>query len=406
MKAFLATLALVATPAWAQTAPTAPAPFPAPVPTPAPQPASQPGSAPVTTPDYTHPQNWLCRPGRADPCSADQSATIVKTDGSRSLERFTPAKDARFDCFYVYPTVSMDRTPNSDMQAGPEENSVAAFQAARFTKYCRVFAPLYRQVTLSGLQAALSGRPVAIDRAMAYRDVKAAWEEYLAYDNHGRGVVLIGHSQGSGVLKTLVADAIEGTPVQKQIISVLIPGTNVAVPVGKDVGGDLKSTPLCRKASETGCVVSYVTFRADAPPPPNSRFGGVAQPGMTAACVNPAALRGKTTTADAYLGAKGAGLSSAPQGPWSSDGAPVTTPFVKVPGLLSVACTASGKFSYLAMTVNAVPSDARTDTIVGDIAFGGGILKDWGLHLLDMPVVMGDLVELSAVQAKAWAGKQ
>ncbi|WP_404367483.1 DUF3089 domain-containing protein [Sphingomonas sp. MMS24-J45] len=398
MKTILSAFALVAATvgapalAQAQTAPAAPAPDTAP--------------APAASPDYTNARNWLCRPGRADPCTADQSATIVKPDGSRKVETFTATKDPAFDCFYVYPTVSLDPTPNSDMNAGQEENVVAAFQAARFTKYCRVFAPIYRQVTLPGLQAVLTGRPVAIDRAMAYRDVKAAWDEYMAYDNHGRGVVLIGHSQGSGVLKTLMADAIEGTPAQKQIISVMIPGTNVAVPVGKDVGGDLKSTPLCRKASDTGCVVSYVTFRADAPPPPNTRFGGVPQPGMTAACVNPAALRGAAATADAYLGAKGAGLSSAPQGPWSSDGAPVTTPFVKVPGLLSVACTTSGRFSYLAVTVNAVPSDARTDTIVGDIVFGGGILKDWGLHLLDMPVVMGDLVELSAVQAKAWEAKQ
>ncbi len=395
MKAILWAVALIATPAFAQGQTAAPPAAPAPAPT-----------APVTTPDYTKADTWLCRPGRADSCSADQNATIVKPDGSRKIEAFTPAKDPAFDCFYVYPTVSLDPTPNSDMNAGPEEKTVAAFQAARFTKYCRVFAPIYRQVTLPGLQAVLTGRPVAIDRAMAYRDVKAAWDEYMAYDNHGRGVVLIGHSQGSGVLKTLVADAIEGTPAQKQIISVMIPGTNVAVPIGKDVGGDLKSTPLCRTAKDTGCVVSYVTFRADAPPPPNARFGGVPQPGMTAACVNPAALRGASATTDAYLGAKGAGLSSAPQGPWSSDGAPVTTPFVKVPGLLSVACTTSGRFSYLAVTVNAVPSDARTDTIVGDIVFGGGILKDWGLHLLDMPVVMGDLVELSAVQAKAWEGKQ
>ena len=396
MKAIVWAIALIAAPALAQ-AQTAPPP---PAPTAAPAPAA------TATPDYTDAQNWLCRPGRADACAADQSATIVKPDGSRRIEPFTAAKDPTFDCFYVYPTVSLDPTPNSDMNAGPEEKIVAAFQAARFTKHCRVFAPLYRQVTLAGLQAVLSGRPVAIDRAMAYRDVKAAWDEYLAYDNHGRGVVLIGHSQGSSVLKALVADAIEGTPVQKQIISVLIPGTNVAVPVGKDVGGDLKSTPICHTANDTGCLVSYVTFRADAPPPPNSRFGGVPQPGMTAACVNPAALGGGSALTDAYLGAKGAGMASAPQGPWSSDGAPVTTPFVKVPGLLSAACTTSGKFSYLAVTVNAVPSDKRTDTIVGDIVFGGGILKDWGLHLLDMPVVMGDLVELSAVQAKAWTAKQ
>ena len=214
----------------------------------------------------------------------------MKADGSRSIETFTATADAKFDCFYVYPTVSLDPTPNSDMVAGQEEKLVAAFQAARFTKHCRVFAPLYRQVTLTALRSIMLGKPVAADRALAYNDVKAAWQQYLEYDNHGRGVVLIGHSQGSGVIKALVADAIEGTPVQKQIISVLIPGTNVAVPEGKDVGGDLKSTPLCHRAGDTGCVVSYVTFRADAPPPANSRFGVVPQPGMVAACVNPGRL--------------------------------------------------------------------------------------------------------------------
>lgn len=400
MKALLAGLALVATPALAQTRPAAPAPAPTPPPI----------SATAAAPDYTNSQSWLCRPGRSDPCTADQNATIVNPDGSRRVETFAAAKNPTFDCFYIYPTVSFDPTPNSDMNAGTEEKGIAAYQAARFTKHCRVFAPLYRQVTLSALQAVLSGRAVAADRAMAYRDVKAAWDEYLAYDNHGRGVVLIGHSQGSGILKALVADAIEGTPVQKQIISVLIPGTNVAVPVGKDVGGDLKSTPLCRRAKDSGCVVSYVSFRAEAPPPPSARFGVVPQQGMMAACVNPAALRspsaGGSAITDAYLGAKSGGLASAAQGPWSRDGAPVTTPYVKVPGLLSAACVTSGKFSYLAVTVNAVPADARTDTIVGDIMFAGGILKDWGLHVIDMPVVMGDLVELSAVQAKAWAAKQ
>jgi hypothetical protein len=361
---------------------------------------------PAPTPDYGKPESWLCRPGKVDACDANQDATIIKADGSRSTEKFSPTSNPKFDCFYVYPTVSLDRGTNSDMIAGPEENTVAAFQAGRFAEHCRVFAPLYRQVTLTALQALLVGKPVLADRAMAYRDVKAAWDEYLAYDNHGRGVVLIGHSQGSGILKQLVAEAIEGTPTQKLIISVLIPGTNLAVPAGKDVGGDFKSTPLCHNAKDVGCVVSYVSFRADSPPPENSRFGVVPQPDMIAACVNPAALAGGTAVADAYLGARGAGLASAPMGPWSSDGAAVTTPFVKVPGLISTACTTGGKFSYLAVSVNAKPTDKRTQTIVGDVVVGGRTLKEWGLHLIDLPVVMGDLVDLSDAQAKVWAGKQ
>lgn len=356
--------------------------------------------------NYSDQASWLCLPGRADACAFDQSATIVTADGSTKVESFKAAADPKFDCFYVYPTVSLDPTPNSDMNAGAEERQVAAFQAARFSKNCRVYAPLYRQVTITALSALLAGKPVVPDRALAYGDVKAAWAHYLAAHNNGRGVVLIGHSQGSGMLKQLIAEEIDGKPITKQIISAMLLGTNIAVPEGKDVGGDFKAFPLCKSAGQTGCLVTYVSFRASAPPPDNSRFGVVPQPGMVAACVNPAALGGGKVVTDAYLGARGAGLSSAVQGPWVKDGPAVTTPFVKVPGLISAECTASGKFHYLAVSVNADPADPRTDTIVGDVSVLGKVLPDWGLHLIDMPVVMGDLVELSNRQAKAWAAKR
>ena len=392
MKTVVSMIAAVvlAAPAFAQTA-APPAAAPAPAATP---------PAPI---DYTQDATWLCRPGRTDACSANQDATIVKADGSRSVEVFKAAADPKFDCFYVYPTVSLDQTPNSDMNAGLEEKQVAAFQAARFAKYCRVYAPLYRQVTLTALQALMAGKASAPDRALAYADVKAAWDDYLKRDNKGRGVVLIGHSQGSGVLKALLQQEIDGKPVQKQLISAMLLGTNVAVPAGKDVGGDLKTIPLCRKDTQTGCLISYVTFRDTAPPPANSRFGVVPGEGMVAACTNPASLSGSAkAVSDNYLGATGAGLASDRQGPWTKDGAPVTTAFVKAPGLISTQCTTSGKFSYLAVTVNADPADPRTDTIVGDVSVLGKILPDWGLHLIDMPVAMGNLVELSNKQAQAW----
>ncbi len=353
-------------------------------------------------PDYAQDAAWLCRPSRADACAANQDATVITADGKHSTEKFVAATAPKFDCFYVYPTVSLDKTPNSDMIAGPEENQVAAFQAARFARNCRVYAPLYRQVTLTALQAIMAGKAVPADRALAYADVKAAWESYLARDNKGRGVVLIGHSQGSGILKVLLQNEIDGKPVQKQLISAMLLGTNVAVPEGKDVGGDLKTIPLCRKNDQTGCLIAYVTFRSDAPPPNNSRFGVVPQPGMVAVCTNPAALGGGKAVTDNYLGTTGAGIASARQGPWTADGAPVSTSFVKAPGLIATECATSGKFSYLAVTVNADPADPRTDSIVGDVSVGGTILKDWGLHLIDMPVAMGNLVDLSNSQAKAW----
>jgi hypothetical protein len=356
----------------------------------------------LRAPDYTQDADWLCRPGRADACAADQTATVIAANGKRTIEPFAAAAAPKFDCFYVYPTVSLDLTPNSDLDAGPAEKQVAAFQAGRFAKNCRMFAPMYRQVTLTALRDIMTGKAVPADRALAYADVRAAWYDYLRRDNQGRGIVLIGHSQGAGILKQLLMEEIDRRPIAGQLISAMLIGTNVGVPTDRDVGGELKTIPLCRRADQWGCIVSFVTFRADAPPPANSRFGIVTKPGMVAACTNPAMLEGGKAITDNYLGATGAGIASATQGPWTSDGAAVTTPFVKAPGLLSAECVASGQFRYLAITVNAVPSDPRTDTIVGDVSVGGQVLADWGLHLIDMPVVMGNLVTLSASQAKTW----
>ncbi|QDZ08999.1 DUF3089 domain-containing protein [Sphingomonas panacisoli] len=383
-------------------APAAPAPAPV-----APAPAA-PAFAPIPAPDYNTDAAWLCRPGRQDACAVDQNVTVIPATGKGKVVKFRPAPAAStlYDCFYVYPTVSLDPTPNSDLNIGPEEKMVAASQAARFTSKCRVFAPLYRQVTLTALRDLMAGKASAADRKLAYLDVEAAWYNYLKRDNAGRGVVLIGHSQGAGILKQLVAGVIEKDPdMKRKMIAAYLIGTNVAVPSGGDVGGDFKSTRLCKSMQQYGCVVTYTTFRADSPPPENSRFARIAdQPGMVAACTNPAALGGGKAVTDAIFGAKGAGLGSTPMGNWTTDGAAVTTPFVSVPGLISAECVSNNGFTYLAVTVNADPKDTRTDTIVGDVVVNGTILKDWGLHLIDMPVEMGNLVSISEYQAASWRG--
>lgn len=368
-------------------------------------PAATASASPAPAPDYRQDAAWLCRPGRTDACADNQDVTSVATDGRIEVERFKQADEPAYDCFYVYPTVSNDPTPNSDMEIGPEERRVAYAQVSRFTGQCRVFAPMYRQVTLTALRSAMQGQALAADRAMPLEDVTAAWQDYLARDNQGRGVVLIGHSQGSGVLKALIAKSIEGQPVQNQIISAMLIGTNVSVPKDAVVGGDLKQMPICTSASQSGCVVSYVTFRKDAPPPANSRFGKSSGEGLRVACTNPADLTGQRAVSDAIFTSGGPGDSAQPMTAWG-EGVTVATPFVRTPGLIATECVSQDGFDYLAVTVNGDPADARTDTITGDVVAGGSVLKDWGLHLIDMPVAMGDLLRLADSQADAWRRQQ
>lgn len=361
-----------------------------------------PVAAPAPTPDYTQDDAWLCRPGRVDACASDQTVTVIEASGRMHAEPFVAAADKPFDCFYVYPTVSTESTPNSDMTVGEDERRVAFAQAARFGQNCRVFAPMYRQVTLTSLRDAMLGKPVTPDRAMALADVTAAWRSYLAHDNGGRPVVLIGHSQGSGVLKAMIAASVENDPAMDRVVSAMLLGTNLAVPAGKTVGGDFKRMPVCTRGGEYGCVVTYVSFRADKFPPVHSRFGRVADPAMRAACVNPAALLGHPGASDAIFTTAGAGLSATPMREWVTGKPLPTTPFVKLPGFVTTTCMESGGANYLAVKFNANPRDPRLDDIPGDVRVGNMVLADWGLHLLDMPVAMGDLVALSRAQYLAW----
>jgi hypothetical protein len=364
--------------------------------------AGAPAVEPVAPVDYSQPEAWLCRPEAEDACEQVATATAIAPDGTLTKDGFVPDPDAPIDCFYVYPTVSRDQLPNSDTTAGPEEQEIARQQLARFGSVCRLYAPMYRQATLSALRQILAGQQPLTNREMAYADVKAAWEHYLDNDNAGRGVVLIGHSQGAGILARLIAAEIDGMPAQQQLVSALLIGTNLAVGGLHDGGGSFKSIGLCLRADDVGCAVSYVSFRADAPPPVNSLFGKTGEEGVQVACVNPADLDGSNGQLKAVLPVGPAHEMTAPPGPWTADNAAIETPFVMLPGMLSAKCVNRDGFSYLAVTLAADPLDRRTDTITGDVVREGKVQPAWGLHLLDMNLALGNLVDIVMRQGAEW----
>jgi hypothetical protein len=355
--------------------------------------------------DYDDPATWLCRPGHIDACTTDLTTTVIQSDGSFSREPWSPDPNPSIDCFYVYPTVSPQLTLNSDMRRGVAEVNTVRAQFARFASRCRTFAPLYRQVTLAGLTrllgAAVSPDVAARVRALAYDDVRDAWRHYLAHDNNGRGFVLIGHSQGAGVLLRLLREEIDGTPLQARLVSAILLGQNVSVPAGGDVGGTFHHVPLCRSPRQTGCVITYVSFRSTAPPPPDPMFGRVAEPGMVAACTNPADLAGGTGELHSYFPAsRRTILGGADSLAWVSPPRAIETPWVSVPGLLTARCSSNANASgFLEVTVHHAPTDARTGDIGGDLRIGGRALPGWGLHLIDMNLAMGNLLDIVGQQS-------
>lgn len=354
--------------------------------------------------DYRTVANWACHPDRPDSfCEApDLRTTIVKADGSLERETVEESGDsAPVDCFYVYPTISLEKSGNASMQLPPSAKLIFANQVDRFRKYCRIYAPIYRQQTQAALMArhgvgSSVGQP---NVALGFDDVRSAWQAYLKYFNRGRGVVIVGHSQGARALADMMRHEVDGQPAQAQLVSALLVGAPIKVPKGQLKGGTFTSIPLCRSDSDTGCVITFNADRAGAGE--ENQFmesDGTAE----TACTNPAALQGGKGFLDPVM------TTFPVFAPFSGDWKPwvkgktLDTPYVRLPGFVSSECVSVSKGSYLALTVNASPDSPRSDELPGNLVIDGKVRPKWGLHLIEMNVTMGNLVEIVGRQSKAY----
>lgn len=350
---------------------------------------------------YEDPSHWLCHPALAeedDVCHRNLDATIVHPDGATALEPHTAAVDPRIDCFYIYPTISFDVGGNADLVANTEEIFITLAQAARYSSVCRVYAPIYRQVTVPAL---LFGDNEA-DWELAYQDVLDAFRQYIAHDNQDRGYLLLGHSQGAFHLRRLIQEEVETSPyLSERMVAAHLLGATIAVPLGQDVGGSFVRTPLCRAPDQAGCVVTYASFRTTDPPGAEALFGATDDPASEAGCTNPADLLGEFVALDSYWPTAWPS-NLAPfitnPGPYANPTLhpPVETLFFKLPGMVTGQCVERGGFHFLEVEVTADASDPRADDIGGDLAEG------WGLHMNDYALTLGDLVPLAQSQADAW----
>lgn len=350
--------------------------------------------------NYDDADHWVCRPDKDDICDSDLDATVIEADGTLTTEPFERADDPPIDCFYVYPTISQDEGTYADWDfSDDEEGWVTLNQAGRLQSECRLFAPVYRQRTLVGLGG--GGDPEA--EGDPYADVLDAFSTYMATDNGGRGIVLIGHSQGTGMLAQLIAGEFdEDAELRDLLVGAYLAGGGIAQP-GTD--GAFAEVPICSTDGEPGCVASWASFRSDAPPPDGTFFGVTRGSGEPAVCVSPSAMGGGDAPLDAYFPSIASSTilspDAAPQEPsdWVDPSAgEIDTAFVKLPGLLSGECQESNGANVLLVDVAGDPADPRADDIPGDLT------PEWGLHLVDVNLVMGDVVRQVAAQSDAWSG--
>jgi hypothetical protein len=339
---------------------------------------------------------WLCKPGtQPNPCHESLATTVYSPQGDSHVENPANARRPKIDCFYVYPTVSEQMGTNSDRTVEPQQKAIAEYQAARFSQRCRVFAPMYRQLTLAAIAAPPSKEEFVAAARLAYRDVRDAWLDYLRHYNKGRGFVLIGHSQGAGMLTALVRKQIDPFPALRgRLVSAILLGGNVVTKRGKRVGGSFDHIPTCASRSEIGCLIAFSTFNET--PPDNTRFGRSASrfadplglpngPGFEVVCTNPASLAGGRAPLQSLLrsepfpGVIGALLLIMYGGPPPS----APTPWLQPQDHYTGRCVHENKAHVLmvypiatARKLNPSPDDT------------------WGLHLADVNIGLGNLVEI------------
>jgi hypothetical protein len=349
---------------------------------------------------------WLCKPGvLPDPCLYANTATSISASGGQSAAAAPTTESAsmasRFDCFYVYPTVSnqgADGSGNTNLTAGPSEIAAAAAQASPFSRVCNVWAPMYRSETAESIEEGLTGNTPLLHStfAVAYNSLLSAWNDFMANDNDGRPVILIGDSQGSAILIHLIATQLDNQPsVLGHLVVAIIAGGNLQVPGGKAVGATFSKVPLCTSATETGCAIAWSSFPSE--PPADSLFGRPGQgvslqsgqttaPGDQVACVNPAALAGGTAVLSPYfIAATQTGLRPKPPTHW-----------VTYPDLYSATCENSGGATWLQVTHVAHAGDARP--LVTE-----SLGPTWGYHADDISLAMGDLLQDVTGEETAWS---
>jgi Protein of unknown function (DUF3089) len=364
---------------------------------------------------------WMCHPEMAsDPCAQGRypvdghQVPLTTTDVTGGTGSSVPAQPP-VDCFYVYPTV--DNLPNLAPAPTDDEFAQTIAEIGVLAPRCRLFVPEYRQVTLLelALDLILHQPP---DYATGAGDVELAWQDYWNHDNidpvthQRRGVVLLGHSQGASDVATLIQHDVDGHPdVQRQLVSAILLGGHITVPVGKPDGGgtDPRSTfqyvPACHRADQYGCVVAYSSYKPGGQVPGTSadlvRVNGSTDHQVL--CVNPAGLLAGTdgpTPLDTVLYTRTLveGNALNPYGHISSLGQSLSVPdyptgFARYHGTLTGQCEqaqdSAGTVSWL-------------DITGGDQLIGGPQSNFYGLHALDFNLTDGDIGELVAHQTAAW----
>ena len=205
--------------------------------------------SPTGKPDYSNLNYWASHPWKKD--NADNIPSSIKNKKVDSLA----------DVFFIYPTTYTDVTMPTGWNADIDDESInkktdrstILYQASVFNSATRVFAPRYRQ---ANIKAFYTTDTIAATKAfaIAYEDIKTAFEYYLKTYNHNRPIIIASHSQGTLHAGRLLKEFFENKDLKKKLVCAYI----IGLPVFKNYFIELQP---CKDSFATGCFVSWRTFQ-------------------------------------------------------------------------------------------------------------------------------------------------
>lgn len=203
-------------------------------------------------PDYSSDASWLAKPG----LSGDPSSWVPQ--GVISTRAVEPAAT-----FYIHPTTYLKRDRwNAPLDAGGEPAARARLfvqsQASAFNAVSDIWAPRYRQAAFGAFLLKNEDATKALN--LAYHDVLAAFDAFLAAQPPERPIILAGHSQGALHLSRLLIDRRDA--LSGRLVAAYVVGWPLSVTA------DLPATGLapCTTPDESGCVLSWQSFKEPANP--------------------------------------------------------------------------------------------------------------------------------------------
>jgi hypothetical protein len=229
---------------------------------------------------YADPGLWISRPGLAEDTSAWRPRGMAEPGPPRA------------SVFFVHPTSFLDsnawNAPLDHEESLWRARLFVQSQASAFNGVGRIWAPKYRQATFGAFLTEQQDATRALD--FAYRDVLAAYEQFLQEAPKDQPIILAGHSQGSFHLLRLFHERIKGAPEQRRIAAAYLVGWPISTTV------DLPQLPLpaCTRAGQANCIVSWSSFAEPADPAmivdtweASQGLNGRPRQGSTMLCVNP-----------------------------------------------------------------------------------------------------------------------